>query len=125
MAAEGAAREERIRALEAEVRRLQLMLESAPDFITRTTTEGTFLYVNRVAPGFRKEEILGTSVEAYVPAEFHERVRRAFLDRAAEDPRRYLVLDAGASAGMLADRIKVRVAPLLKVCTPLSPAEKV
>lgn len=47
--------------------------------------------------------------------DFHQRVRRAFLDRAAADPRRYLVLDAGSSAGMLADRIKVRVAPLLKV----------
>ncbi|EXG79327.1 thymidylate kinase [Cryptosporangium arvum DSM 44712] len=47
--------------------------------------------------------------------DFHQRVRRAFLDRAAADQRRYLVLDAGSSAGMLADRIKVRVAPLLKV----------
>jgi len=56
--------------------------------------------------------------------EFHERVRRAFLDRAATDPRRYLVLDAGSSAGMLADRIKVRVAPLLKVTAGV-PAEPV
>ncbi|MFG1920506.1 dTMP kinase [Cryptosporangium sp. NPDC048952] len=47
--------------------------------------------------------------------DFHQRVRRAFLDRAAADQRRYLVLDAATSAGMLADRIKVRVAPLLKV----------
>ncbi|TQS43871.1 dTMP kinase [Cryptosporangium phraense] len=52
---------------------------------------------------------------------FHERVRRGFLDRAAADPRRYLVLDAGASAGMLADRIKVRVAPMLKVHADVIP----
>jgi dTMP kinase len=47
--------------------------------------------------------------------EFHSRVRRAFLDRAATDPRRYLVLDASASAAMLSDRIRLRVAPLLRV----------
>jgi dTMP kinase len=47
--------------------------------------------------------------------EFHNRVRRAFLDRAATDSHRYLVLDAGTSAQMLSDRIKVRVAPLLRV----------
>lgn len=52
--------------------------------------------------------------------EFHHRVRRAFLDRAAADPRRYLVLDAGTSAAMLTDRIKLRVAPLLRVIPGVS-----
>ncbi|MEY2929555.1 MAG: hypothetical protein RL033_304, partial [Pseudomonadota bacterium] len=47
--------EERVRALEAEVRRLQVMLESAPDFITRITTDGNFLYLNRLAPGFQMD----------------------------------------------------------------------
>ncbi len=67
--------EERVKALEAEVRRLRVMLESAPDFITNVTNDGKFLYLNRLAPGFRMEQVLGSTVEAYVPPEAHERAR--------------------------------------------------
>jgi two-component system, cell cycle sensor histidine kinase and response regulator CckA len=69
--------EERIRALEAEVRRLQALLESAPDFITRITVDGKFLYLNRLAPGFRMEDVVGTSVDNYVPPEHRERAHAA------------------------------------------------
>jgi two-component system, cell cycle sensor histidine kinase and response regulator CckA len=69
--------DDRIRALEDEVRRLTLMLESAPDFITRITVDGKFLYLNRVAPGFEMKDVLGTSVDAYVPPEFRERAHEA------------------------------------------------
>ncbi len=67
----------RIRALQDEVRRLTLLLESAPDFITRITVDGAFLYLNRLAPGFEMKEVLGTSVDAYVPPEFRERAHQA------------------------------------------------
>src|SRR5688572_11597045 len=61
--------DERIRALEAEVRRLQVMLASAPDFISRLSIDGKFLYLNRLAPGFQMEQVLGSSLDLYVPPE--------------------------------------------------------
>lgn len=45
--------------------------------------------------------------------EFHRRTRQAFLDRAAADPGRWLVLDATAPADELAAAIQARVAGLL------------
>ncbi|RNE62620.1 dTMP kinase [Cryobacterium tepidiphilum] len=45
--------------------------------------------------------------------EFHGRVRAAFLDLAAAEPDRFLVLDAAASVESLADSIRSRVAALL------------
>jgi dTMP kinase len=51
---------------------------------------------------------------------FHERVRYAFLDLAAADPKRYLVLDAARPADELAAAILDRVTPMLPPATPLS-----
>ena len=45
--------------------------------------------------------------------EFHIRTRQAFLDRAARDPPRSLVLDASRSVVELAAAVRERVAPLL------------
>jgi len=45
--------------------------------------------------------------------EFHRRARQAFLDRAAADPGRWLVLDAAAPAQELAAPIRERVGALL------------
>jgi dTMP kinase len=45
--------------------------------------------------------------------DFHERVRRTFLELAAAQPRRYLVLDATRPAADLAADIRDRVAALL------------
>ncbi|WP_249412427.1 dTMP kinase [Micromonospora endophytica] len=44
---------------------------------------------------------------------FHERVRYAFLDLAAADPKRYLVLDAARPAEEIAEQVARRVAELL------------
>lgn len=46
-------------------------------------------------------------------AEFHERVRRAFLALAADEPDRFLVLDAALPAEALADAVRTRVADLV------------
>lgn len=48
-------------------------------------------------------------------SQFHLRTRAAFLDRAAADPGRWLVLDAGRSIDELHLAIRERVAPLLGV----------
>lgn len=76
---------ERIAALEAEVRLLHTMLESAPDFITRVTVDGEFLYLNRVSPGYRREDVLGTPAESYIPEAFRDAARAAM--RAAKETR--------------------------------------
>ena len=105
--------EERIRALEAEVRRLHALLESAPDFITRMTVDGKFLYLNRLAPGFRMEDVLGTSVELYVPPEFRERAHAAM--RAAQETRQ---VQQYATVGQIsAERVGhylTRVSPVIE-----------
>jgi dTMP kinase len=45
--------------------------------------------------------------------DFHRRTRQAFLDRAAAEPGRWLVLDAGAPSDELASAIRTRAAKLL------------
>jgi dTMP kinase len=52
-------------------------------------------------------------------ADFHERVRNAFLELAAAEPQHYLVLDATLDRQELASQIKTRLAPLLpRIATP-------
>jgi two-component system cell cycle sensor histidine kinase/response regulator CckA len=74
MSAEDASR---IEVLEAEVRRLRAMLESAPDFIARITVDGKFLYLNHVARGFDMAQVMGSSFESYIPEAFRELARAA------------------------------------------------
>lgn len=50
--------------------------------------------------------------------DFHERVRQGFLDLAAADPARYLVLDGTRDEHQLAAEIAARVARLLPPVTP-------
>ncbi|WP_424447459.1 dTMP kinase [Microbacterium arborescens] len=47
-------------------------------------------------------------------ADFHERVRAAFLDLAAAEPERFLVLDASRPPADLADEIRSRVENVLR-----------
>jgi dTMP kinase len=55
---------------------------------------------------------------------FHARARSFFLDLAARDPDRYLVLDARLSRAEITDRILERLQPMLAT-TPAEPAEQV
>lgn len=49
------------------------------------------------------------------PIEYHRRVRQGFLDIAATDPSRYLVLDAAGDIDDIAASIRVRVASILGI----------
>jgi dTMP kinase len=53
---------------------------------------------------------------------FHERVRYAFLDLAAADPKRYLVLDAARPADEISTAVSERLAGLLGTTTHPAPA---
>ena len=107
------AKDERISALEAQVARLQTMLSSAPSFISRMTVDGIFLYMNRVAPGLRMEEVLGTSYELYVPAEYRERAREA-IERACESRTTQQYTTVGVVASGRMGNYLVRVSPVLE-----------
>jgi dTMP kinase len=52
------------------------------------------------------------------PEAFHERVRRGFLDLAARDPKRYLVLDATDAPAAIAAAVVTRIGGAL----PAAPA---
>lgn len=49
------------------------------------------------------------------PIEYHQRVRRAFVDIAHADPQRYLVVDANQDKAVIAEQIRLRVAELLGI----------
>ncbi|GAB3228924.1 dTMP kinase [Glycomyces halotolerans] len=51
---------------------------------------------------------------------FHERVRQTFLDLAADDPRRYLVVPAGGTPDQVADAVRDAVAERLDIRTETS-----
>jgi two-component system, cell cycle sensor histidine kinase and response regulator CckA len=109
----GAEADDRSLALEAEVRRLKAMLESAPNFITRITLDGKFLYLNQLAPGFRMEDVIGTSIDDYVPEAFRERAREAM--RQAVETR--TVQEYSTLGQISADRIGhylTRVSPVVE-----------
>ncbi len=53
---------------------------------------------------------------------FHERVRYAFLDLAAADPKRYLVLDAARPLDEITDAVGGRLSSLLGAADPTYPA---
>jgi dTMP kinase len=57
--------------------------------------------------------------------EFHDRVRKRYLEIAAADPRHYAVVDAVASPEEVAAAIRERIEPLLPaVATPQQPAHR-
>ncbi|HEU5076553.1 MAG TPA: ATP-binding protein [Polyangiaceae bacterium] len=74
---------ERVAELEAEVRVLHTMLQSAPDLITRTSIDGKFLYLNHVTPGFRMEDVVGSPAVSYLP-EAHREIAYAAMKRSME-----------------------------------------
>ena len=59
------------------------------------------------------------------PVEFHQRVRRSFLDQAARQPSHYLIVDAAASPADVARQVRERVEELLETWrkTAVAPAE--
>lgn len=56
---------------------------------------------------------------------FHERVRHAFLDLAADDPGRYLVVDGTLPPDEVAATVLERIRPLLPPATPRQPRSRV
>lgn len=103
----------RIAELEAEVARLGRMLEGAPNFITWVSTQGKLLYVNRLAPGFSLDDVVGQEVFTFLPAAFHERLRKALRDAVETGELQELVTYGAASADHMGHYL-TRISPLVE-----------
>lgn len=79
----GTETDDRIRSLEDEVRRFQQILLCAPDFVSLVTPDGRFLYINKLPPGVRLEDVVGTSMFAKIRPQLQE-LSRAAMQRAVE-----------------------------------------
>jgi two-component system, cell cycle sensor histidine kinase and response regulator CckA len=95
---------QRVAALEAELAALRTshatfvaLVESVPDFVVRITPEGVFEYVNRLAAGLTREQVLGRSIFDFTEPENHA-VMRAALQQvlATGEPASYETTGTGA-----------------------------
>ena len=89
------------------------MLESAPDFITQLTVDGKFLFLNRLAPGYQMSEVLGTTFEGYVPAEYRQRAWEA-IARARETGTLQQYSNLGRTGVDTVGHYLTRVSPVLE-----------
>ncbi|HEY6726850.1 MAG TPA: ATP-binding protein [Polyangiaceae bacterium] len=109
----GGDRRARIAELEAEVRVLHTMLQSAPDLISRASVDGKFLYLNHVTPGFRMEDVVGAPAVSFLP-EAHRETASAAMQRTTETR---TVQQFATVAPVSADRMGhylTRVSPIIE-----------
>jgi PAS domain S-box-containing protein len=87
------AAEERL--LESEAM-LRSIVETLPGFIMHVDREYRLLFLNRLAPGFSRNEVIGTSMLAFIRPEFHEVVKQT-CDQVWQtgEPARYEIAGAG------------------------------
>jgi PAS domain S-box-containing protein len=52
------------------------LLENIPDTVVTLDRDGTILFINRTAPGFAEEDVVGTSAFDYLPPEHHDTVKQ-------------------------------------------------
>ncbi|MEK6236251.1 MAG: PAS domain S-box protein, partial [Planctomycetales bacterium] len=57
--------------------RLRSITENAPDFILQVDRQGTILFINRVEPPHRFDDVVGTAIWNWAPEEFHVEMRQA------------------------------------------------
>jgi PAS domain S-box-containing protein len=94
----------RVSALEDDVRRLEgalavqdALLTSVPDFVVQVNLAHEITFINHVAAGFDKEQVLGANLLAFADPAYHA-VMRETLDRvlATGEPSGYESVGAGA-----------------------------
>src|SRR5690606_11681811 len=99
--------------LEAEVRRFQQMLQCAPDFVSLITVDGDFLYINRLPPGVRLEDVVGTSMLSHVRPQFQE-LSRAAIRQAVETRKVQYYSTAGQITPSRMGHFYTRVSPIIE-----------
>lgn len=68
------------RALERSRELLDSILKNAPEFVTLVDMDGMITFANRIAPGLRRDEVIGRPLVRRLPAR-HKRLVRAKLQR--------------------------------------------
>lgn len=95
---------QRVAALEAELAAVrashaafETLVESVPDFVVRVSCDGTFEYVNRLAPGLTRAQVLGRTIFDFTQPESHDQMRAAMARvRATCAPASYEASGIGA-----------------------------
>jgi PAS domain S-box-containing protein len=64
-------------ALRESEEKFRSLVENAPDFIAIVNAAGKILFINRTAPGFTIDEVIGASVFDYISTEHHELIRKS------------------------------------------------
>lgn len=70
--------EERTRSLRVSLAKLESVTTNSPDFIVLLDQDMCIQFINRTPPGMRGDDVLGTSIYAYLPVEIHAGVRELF-----------------------------------------------
>lgn len=91
--------------------RLRTITENAPDTILLVDRQGTITFVNRPVPGLTKEQIIGSHVLQWVPAEQHAVVTSA-LEAVFVSKQRQEYESAGPGPGDEVRYYHVRVMPV-------------
>jgi PAS domain S-box-containing protein len=73
-----AEREQAVAALRESEERWRSLVQNAPNIIFTVDQEGRILFINRTVIGFTVEQVVGSSSYNYVPAEFHDTMRKTF-----------------------------------------------
>jgi dTMP kinase len=97
---------------------LTVLLDAPPELaLARAQVQASFDVSGQIDRAGRAQESGQRRFED-ASAAFHQRVRAGFLALAAQEPRRWLVLDASQPEQTLAGRIWKRVAPLVADSSP-------
>ncbi len=103
-------RESEVESLRAGIRRLEEILQCAPDYIIRCDRAGLITYINRPAPNHDLSQMIGTSVERWMEPQ-HREAFRACLGRVFAGGR----IDSYESRGSVTGRRYVtRISPVFE-----------
>jgi PAS domain S-box-containing protein len=87
---------------------LQLILDHAPDVITRLDRDGVITFINQVTPPHTRDQIVGTPWLSHVPAEYHQLLSQALeavLTAGETNSHELMVTDAGGRTESYSRRI--------------------
>jgi PAS domain S-box-containing protein len=99
-------------ALRASEEKWRTLVENAPDHVVAVDRDGTIQFMNRVLPGYRLDQVVGTNVCNYILPEHHG-VTRSSLARVFETGEATQYEVQGRGAGESVAWYSTRVGPLL------------
>jgi PAS domain S-box-containing protein len=99
--------------LQGTLARWKALVTHAPDVILTVDREGTIVFVNRVVPGLTIEQVIGSSVDRYTPAE-HAPALHAAIERVMGTGRPESLELEGVGPGGTSAWYSSRIGPVLR-----------